>query len=124
MQSSSLGTTVRVGNHALTPEEQAAGAPDRKPFVDAAGNPVDPSTVSLGLLAPDGTRRTFGWPTAATGDTGTLTKESTGRFYRDWASVDGEDGVWCWFLVGSMGTGSKLTDQDVYYVKRPIVPVA
>ena len=122
MQSSSVGTTVRVGNHTLTPEEQAAGVPDREPFVDDTGAPVDPDTVALGLLAPTGLRRTFGYPAAAPEDTGVLTREETGRFYVDWTPAGDEDGVWSWFLVGGMTGGASLSDQDVFYTKRPIVP--
>jgi hypothetical protein len=126
MQSSSVGSTVRVGNHRLTPEEAAAGVPERLPFVDADGAPTDPDTVALGLLAPTGVRRTFGYPAPAPGDSGGLVQQETGRFYVDWTPAEDEDGVWAWSLVGAMGAGvspgSSLADQDVFYAKRPVVP--
>jgi hypothetical protein len=120
MQSVSVATTVRVGNHTLTPAEVAAGAPQRLPFVDEAGAPVDPDTVRLWLLAPTGDQRSFAYPTAGTGDAGVLTKQETGRFYVDWTPDDPEDGVWRWLLAGAMTLGSSQSDQDVFYVRRPV----
>ena len=123
MQSVAVATTVRVGNHTLTPDEAAAGVPQRDPFVGEDGLPVDPSTVGIWLQAPTGQVRSFAYPAAGAGDTGVVTKQETGRFYVDWTPDDPEDGVWRWFLVGAMTFGSSLSDQDVFYAKRPIVPV-
>jgi len=123
MQSVCTLTTVRVGNHALTSQEQAAGVPPRLPFVDEDGVPVDPSQVALWLQAAGpngGTVRTFAYPTAGPNDTGLLTKETTGRFYVDWTPDDPEDGLWTWHLVGATTGGASQSDQDVFYVRRPI----
>jgi len=115
-----VATTVRVGNHTLSAAEQAAGVPDREPFVDASGNPTDPQSVAIWLVAPTGTKRSFAYPTAGTTDSGTVTRQQVGRFYVDWTPNTPEDGLWCWYLVGSMTLGAGQTDQDVFYVRRPI----
>lgn len=119
MQSSSVGTTVRVGNHTLSAEELAAGVPPRAPFTDAAGAPADPPAVRLALEEPGGVVRTFGWPTGEAGDSGLLTKESAGRFYTDWTPDVDEDGLWAWFLSGGDAGTTGHTDQDTFFVKRP-----
>ncbi len=124
MQSVSVATTVRVGNHLLTTQEQAAGVPQRLPFVDDAGAPVDPDSVRLWLTAPTGTQRGFAYPTAGTGDAGVLTKQETGRYYVDWTPDDPEDGVWRWTLAGAMTLGTAQSDQDVFYVRRVIAGMA
>jgi len=120
VQSVSVATTVRVGNHTLTPQEQAAGVPEREPFVDAGGTPIDPDQVAIWLVAPTGQARSFAYPTAGTTDSGTVTKQQTGRFYVDWTPDTPEDGVWRWYLVGAMTLGAGQSDQDVFYVRRPI----
>jgi len=122
MQSVTVATTVRVGNHLLTAAEQAAGAPPRLPFVDADGAPVDPDAVALALTAADGTTRTFGYPAAGPEDTGVLVRQEVGRFYTDWAPATAEDGLWRWYLVGAMSLGPSQSDQDVFYVRRAIAP--
>ena len=122
MQSVCVATTVRVGNHLLTAPEQAAGVPQRLPFVDDAGDPVDPDAVALALTAATGETRTFGYPAAGPDDAGVLTKQETGRFYVDWAPAGPEDGVWRWYLVGAMSLGTSQSDQDVFYVRREIAP--
>ena len=121
MNTSAVGATVRVGNHSLTPEEAAAGEPERAPYVDADGAPVDPDAVTIGLVAPTGTVRTFAYPTVSVGDEGLVQQEATGRFYVDWTPGADEDGVWSWVMNGGMSGGSAVTDQDVFYVKRPIM---
>lgn len=122
MQSVTVATTVRVGNHLLTAAEQRAGAPQRLPFVDEAGAPVDPDTVALALTAADGVTRTFGYPAAGPDDAGVLTQQATGRFYVDWTPADGADGLWRWALAGAMTLGTSQSDQDVFYVRREIAP--
>jgi hypothetical protein len=122
MQSVCVATTVRVGNHLLTPAEQAAGVPQRLPFVDADGQPVDPDSVALLLTAPTGTTRSFAWPTQGAEDTGLLTRQEVGRFYADWTPDDPEDGVWRWALAGGMTLGASQSDQDVFFVRRGITP--
>jgi hypothetical protein len=127
MQSVCVATTVRVGNHRLTAEESAAGQPQRLPFVDADGVPVDPDQVALSLTAATGQTRTFAYPTAGPTDAGVLTRQETGRFYVDWApglpaGAQDEDGLWRWFLVGAMTLGSAQSDQDVFFVRREIAP--
>ena len=122
MQSVSVATTVRVGNHLLTAAEQAAGVPQRLPFVDEAGAPVDPDQVAVALTNAGGTTRTFGYPTAGPDDAGVLTRQEAGRFYVDWTPAGAEDGLWRWYLVGATDLGSSQSDQDVFYVKRAIAP--
>lgn len=127
MQSVCVATTVRVGNHLLTAEEAAAGQPQRLPFVDGDGAPVDPDQVALSLTAATGVTHTFGYPDAGPTDAGVLTKQETGRFYADWtpglpAGAAAEDGLWRWRLVGAMTLGSAQSDQDVFYVRREIAP--
>jgi hypothetical protein len=122
VQSVCVATTVRVGNHLLTAAEQAAGAPQRLPFVDADGAPVDPDSVALLLTAPTGTTRSFAWPTAGGQDTGVLTRQEVGRFFVDWTPDDPEDGVWRWALAGGMTLDSSQSDQDVFFVRRGITP--
>lgn len=123
MQTATALTTVRVGNHTRSPEEIAAGAPDRLPFVDADGAPVDPDEVRLALAAPTGVVYTFAYPTVGTGDAGLVQQEAVGRFYVDWTPQGEEDGVWGWFLLGAMAPGSSMSDQDVFYTKRPLTPL-
>lgn len=123
MQSVAALTTVRVGNHTRSEAEIAAGVPERLPFVDADGAPADPDAVRLGLEAPTGDVYTFAYPTAGPDDEGLLQQEETGRFYVDWTPQAAEDGVWAWFLLGAMTPGSSMSDQDVFYTKRPLVAV-
>ena len=118
MQSVTTLSTVRVGNHSLTAAEQAAGVPQRLPFVDAAGDPVDPDQVVLWLQYEEEWRRSFAYPTAGPEDAGTLSKESTGRFYMDWTPDALEDGKWFWRLTGAMDLATSRTDEGVFYVKR------
>ena len=119
MQTATIASTVRVGNHTLSAEEAAAGVPPRQAFVDGDGAAVDPDEVALALEAPSGAVHTFGYPTAGPTDEGVLAKEETGRFYVDWILPAGEDGVWTWFLAGATTLGTAWSDQDVFYVKRP-----
>lgn len=121
MNTSAVGSTVRVGNHTLSAEEQAAGAPDRLPYVDDDGAPVDPDTVAIWLQAPTGDVLRYAYPTISPGDAGVVQQESPGRFYVDYTPLEPEDGLWRWSSVGAM-TGSSVADQDVFYVKRVIVP--
>jgi hypothetical protein len=120
VQSVTVATTVRVGNHALTAAEQAAGVPDREPFVDPTGTPIDPSSVAIWLTAPTGQVRSFAYPTPGPTDEGAVAKETTGRYYVDWTPDTPEDGVWRWYLVGAMSLGAGQSDQDLFYVRRPI----
>lgn len=122
MQSVCVATTVRVGNHLLTAEEAAAGQPQRLPFADEDGAPVDPDTVLLALTAATGETRTFAYPDVGPDDSGVLTRQEAGRFYVDWTPLDPEDGLWRWALVGGMSLGTAQSDQDVFYVRRPIAP--
>ena len=125
MQSVCVATTVRVGNHLLTPEEAAAGQPQRLPFADEDGAPVDPDTVLLALTAATGETRTFAYPAAGPDDSGVLTRQEAGRFYVDWTPDYLEYGVWQWFLEGAMaGGGTGQTDQGVFFVEVPPEAVA
>ena len=123
METNAVGHTVRVGNHAMTPEEEAQGAPPRLPYVDEDGAPVDPDEVTITFRAPDGTRLHYAWPTVAVGDEGLVQQEETGRFYVDLTPTgDDADGVWTWTMAAGMTGGSGVVDLDPFYVKRPFVP--
>jgi hypothetical protein len=122
MQTVSVASTVRVGNHALTAAEAAAGLAPRDPFVDEDGAPTDPDTVLLAVQLPTGAARSYAYPTAGPTDTGVLEQESTGRFYVDVTPDEAEDGLWTWHLAGAATLGSSHADQDVFYVQRLIAP--
>lgn len=128
MQSVCLDSTVRVGNHLLTAAEAAAGLPPRDPFMGWDGAPTDPDRVDLKLTAPTGEIHTFGYPDAGPTDSGTLTKEETGRYYVDWtpgmppAGSADDDGLWRWKLKGFMTLGTSRSDKDVFYVEREDAP--
>lgn len=122
MNTSAVGSTVRVGNHSVSAEEAAAGAPARLPYVDDDGAPVDPDTVRIRLSSPTGEVRRFSYPSIDAGDEGLVQQEETGRFYVDWTPVGDEDGLWRWTSLGAK-TGSAVADQDVFFVKRPLTPV-
>lgn len=121
MQTESVLTTVRVGNHTRSAEEIAAGAPDRLPYVDEDGEPVDPDEVTVTLTAPTGAAYHFSYPTIGPEDEGAVQQESTGRFYVDWTPQRDEDGLWTWEQYAAR-TGSSVNDQDPFYVKRPPGP--
>ena len=123
MHTLAVGSTVRVGNHSLTPEEEAAGVPPRLPYVDGTNTPVDPDTVRYWLVAPTGETRTFAYPTVGTGDSGLVHQQETGRFYIDWTPIETEDGLWTWYSQAERIASDGLSDQDTFFVKRPIVPV-
>ena len=126
MQSVCVATTVRVGNHALTAEEVAAGQPQRLPFVervDGVNVPVDPDEVRLRISAKGGPTYSFRYPTAGPTDNGVLATEETGRFYVDWTPDYAEYGLWQWFLEGGMTLGTRQTDQDAFFVRVPPDPV-
>ena len=84
-----VGDVVRVGNY--------SGASLSEPFENIVGAATDPTAVSLTVERPDATVLVYGWPLA--GDDGTLTKESTGRFYFD-VGLD-QPGMWRYRLVGT-----------------------
>jgi hypothetical protein len=124
VQSQEVGTTTVVGNHTLTPAEEAAGVPPRPPFLDEAGNPVDPTSVQIFLLAPTGQQRAFSWPLPQEGDAGSVVRQELGRFYVAWTPAPAEDGLWRWFLAAGMASGSQQADQAVFYVQRHIILAA
>jgi hypothetical protein len=120
VQTGSVLSTWTVGNHVLTAAEVAAGAPQRPPFVDDDGAPVDPDEVTVALTAPTGEQWTFRYPTPGPADSGGLDHPETGRFSVAWTPAASEDGLWRWFLKGAMTLGTGWTDQDVFYVRRPV----
>jgi len=80
-----LLTTVTVGNHLLTAAEQAAGVPQRPPFVDdTTGDPVDPDEVIIRLIDPDKIVRSFRYPAAGPDDLGVCERQEVGRFFVLW----------------------------------------
>jgi len=106
-----VGELPRFGNHGVTVIELAAGVPPdaRAPFTDLNGAAVDPTSVTLHVLKPDGSTLAYGWPVTATN--GTLTKESTGRFYMD-VLID-QAGRW---KINQSGTGLAQTTTGDYEV--------
>lgn len=122
MQTNPVGTTWTLGNHLLTDAEAAAGLPQRDPFFGADGLPVDPDEVVLDVTAATGTTDRYRWPTAGPDDAGALTQQETGRFFVAVTPVEGEDGLWRWWLRGAMLAGTAASDQDVFYVQREIAP--
>jgi len=114
-----VGTTVTVGNHALTAAEQAAGVPPRPPFIDDDGVPVDPDGAWIDLTAPTGEQWRFRYPTPGPEDSGGLDHPETGRFSVAWMPEASQDGLWRWGLKGAMtppGTG--WSDKGVFFVDR------
>lgn len=84
-----IGDQVRLGNY--------SGADGAAAFATLAGTATDPTVVTLTVEKPDGSQLVYGYPSA--GADGTLTKESTGRFYRD-VTLD-QSGMWSYRLVGT-----------------------
>ena len=102
-----VGDSIRLGNHAGTNEDETA----RAAFTDILGVATDPTTVVLSVKKPGVESDVYGFPTGADGN---LTKEATGRFYRD---VDLDvHGLWHWQLTG---TGVVETSESgAFYVRR------
>lgn len=103
------GDLIRLGNQAGDNEDGTA----RAAFTDITGAIADPTTVSLEVLAPDGTAAVYGYPTGADGN---LTRETLGRFYKDVSLT--QAGRWHWTLAG---TGTVQTsEQGTFYVRRQV----
>lgn len=94
-----LGDRVRIGNHA------ASGAAAFTALDDVA---TDPTTVTLTIKRADGTTLVYGYPTPA--DDGSLTREGTGRFYRD-VTCD-VPGVW---RIKLDGTGAVVASEQTTF---------
>lgn len=104
-----IGDKIRLGNQAGENEDGT----ERGAFTDITGAAADPTTVSLELKKPDGTDVVYGYPTGADGN---LTKETTGRYYRD-VSLD-QAGLWQWTLAG---TGVvETSEQGSFFVRRAV----
>lgn len=84
-----IGDLIRFGNPSQ--DDDSAG------FTNLIGMATDPTAVTLVVQKPDGTKLTYGWPTA--GANGTLTRESAGRFYAD-VPID-QAGKWQFRLSGT-----------------------
>lgn len=96
-----VGDVVRVGNY--------SGASLSAAFSDIAGVATDPTAVTLTIDRPDGTELVYGWPSA--GADGTLTKESTGRFYADVQVT--QAGLWEYTLVGTGAAAAAATTRFI-----------
>jgi hypothetical protein len=83
-----IGDLIRFGNPSL---DEASVA-----FTDITATPTNPTTVTLEITKPDGTKLTYGWPGA--GPDGSLTNESPGRFY--YAVLIDQSGPWQYRLAG------------------------
>lgn len=102
-----IDDSIRLGNQAGDNEDGTT----RAAFTDITGAVADPTTVSLAILKPDNTSVVYGYPTGADGN---LTKEGTGRYYRD-IDLD-QSGLWHWTLTG---TGTvETSEQGSFYVRR------
>lgn len=98
------GDVVRFGN--------ASAAEGSAAFTTLADVATDPTTVTLVITKPDASQLIYGWPAA--GLDGTLTRESTGRFYCD-VPLD-MDGQWWQALAG---TGAVETvEESAILVRR------
>ena len=104
-----VGDSIRLGNQAGDNEDGTT----RAAFTDINGTIADPTTVSLEVRRPDTTEAVYGYPSGADGP---MTREGTGRFYRD-IDLD-QAGLWHWTLSG---TGTVETaESGALYVRRGI----
>jgi hypothetical protein len=94
-----IGDRVRIGNHVLS----GAAA-----FTAIGDVVTDPTTVTLTIKRADGTSLIYGYPTP--GVDGSLTRESTGRFYRD-VTCD-VPGVW---RIKMDGAGSVVASEQTTF---------
>jgi hypothetical protein len=103
-----IGDLERLGN----PSQDTSSAA----FTNLAGLATDPTAVTLDVQKPDGSMLRYGWPSP--GPDGLLTKEATGRFYRD-VSID-QSGTWRFRLAG---TGAvQAASESSFRVQRQRVP--
>lgn len=101
-----LGDRLRIGNHA------GSGA---AAFTDLHDVVTDPTSVVLTIRHTDGTLKVYGYPSEE--DDGLLTRETTGRFYRD-VTLD-VPGVW---RIKLDGTGAVVaSEQTTITVSRSLV---
>ena len=105
-----IGDKIRFGN----PSQDAASAA----FTNLAGAATDPSAVVLLIQKPDGTQLEYGWPSP--GADGTLTRESSGRFYAD-AEID-QSGKWQQRLSGT-GAITATSEGGLRVDRQRVVPV-
>jgi hypothetical protein len=84
-----VGDMYRFGNY--------SGATEAAAFTNLAGVATDPTAVTLTIQKPDASELFYGWPSA--GASGTLVRESAGRFYAD-VIID-QAGRWRYKLVGT-----------------------
>lgn len=108
-----LNDLARLGNHAVSALELAAGVPAsaRSAFCNLAGVPTDPTAVTLSVQKPDGTVLTYVWPILG-GANGLLTRESVGRFFQD-VSFDRAT-RWTWSLSSTGVVQSSTGDGEVW----------
>lgn len=90
------GDRDRIGNPGIDPATGLALVVPPVAFT-TGGAATDPTTVTLTIVKPDQTVLVYGWPTA--GATGTLTRESAGRFYAE-VTYD-QSGSWTYRLEGT-----------------------
>ena len=84
-----IGDLYRFGNPSQDTDSAA--------FTNLAGTATDPTAVTLVIQKPDGTQLAYGWPAA--GVSGTLVRESAGRFYFE-VLID-QSGTWRQRLAGT-----------------------
>jgi hypothetical protein len=104
-----VGDLVRFGN----PSQDTASAA----FTTLAGAAADPTAVTLIIERPDATRLVYGWPTA--GASGTLVRESPGRFYFD-VLLD-QSGTWRYRLAGT-GTVTAASEGSLRVQRQRVAP--
>lgn len=103
-----VGDLESLGNPSQDTESEA--------FTDQAGTATDPTAVTLTIRKPDGTRLVYGWPGA--GVSGTLTRESAGRFYAN-VAID-QSGTWQWRLAGT-GAVTAASEGELHVNQQRVV---
>lgn len=111
-----VGDRLRLGNHAATAAETAAGTPvTRAAFRDGNNSVGDPSPVTITIKAPDGTTLAAVWTGGAAGSgTNGIVRESLGRYSLDYTVT--QAGTHLWELRGE---GTIITVEQSQFYARP-----
>jgi hypothetical protein len=107
---------LRFGNALIDP---TTGQPLTNPprAFTLAGDPTDPTDVTLTIVKPDETRLVYSWPDP--GANGTLIRESAGRFYADEAADQG--GSW-WYRLEGTGEVMAAGEGSVRVERSRVLP--
>lgn len=111
-----VGDRLRLGNHAATASETAAGTTvTRAAFRDSTNAIADPTAATITIKAPDGTTMVATWTGGAAGSgTNGIIRESLGRYYLDYTVT--QAGTHFWELAGS---GTIVTVEQSQFYARP-----